>query len=85
MRLRIFSIFLSLSGLVYGQTGVTATRLSQINSTIELSYNGYVEQAISDLVSNKDNKTGELLGKSANYLPEIEDSLYVHQQSHGIP
>ncbi|MCO4820077.1 MAG: LysM peptidoglycan-binding domain-containing protein [Bacteroidetes bacterium] len=84
MRLRVFSIFLSLSGLVYGQTGVTATRLSQINSTIELSYNGYVEQAISDLVSNKDNKTGELLGKSANYLPEIEDSLEAHQLPHEL-
>ncbi len=84
MRLRILFSFLFLSVLAYSQTGVTATRLSQINSTIELSYNGYVEQAIADLVVNKDNKSGELLGKSALYLPEIEDSLEAHQLPHEL-
>jgi membrane-bound lytic murein transglycosylase D len=61
------------------QSGVTATRLAKINTKIELSYNGYVQQAISDLVENKQNKTAELLGKSAIYLAEIEDSLEAHQ------
>ena len=68
-----------MSGFAHAQTGVTAKRLAEINATIELSYNGYVEQAIKDLVANKDNKTADLLGKSAHYLPDIEDSLEAHQ------
>jgi len=79
MRLVIVGVYMVWSMSVAAQSGVTATRLAKINSNIALSYNGYVQQAITDLVENKDNKTAELLGKSALYLPEIEDSLEAHK------
>jgi len=79
MRLVIVGVYMVWSMSVAAQSGVTATRLAKINSNIALSYNGYVQQAITDLVENKDNKTAELLGKSALYLAEIEDSLEAHK------
>lgn len=79
MRLVFVSIWIIGSVTAWAQSGVTATRLASIHSNIELSYNGYVQEAITDLIENKDNKTADLLGKSAIYLPEIEDSLEAHQ------
>lgn len=84
MRSILVSFCMVWSLSVLAQSGVTATRLANINSKIELSYNGYVQQAISDLVENKENKTAELLGKSAIYLPEIEDSLEAHKLPHEL-
>ncbi|MFT5511765.1 MAG: membrane-bound lytic murein transglycosylase D [Bacteroidia bacterium] len=79
MRTLLLTTCILLSGLVKAQSGITATRLAKINSPIELSYNGYVEEAIGELTANKDNKTSQILGKSAAYLAEIEDSLEAHQ------
>ncbi|MFT5723768.1 MAG: membrane-bound lytic murein transglycosylase D [Bacteroidia bacterium] len=79
MRIIIAFICLALATNSFAQSGVTAKRLASINTQIELSYNGYVQLAITDLTDNKDEKTAALLGKSAIYLSEIEDSLEAHQ------
>lgn len=81
MRLATAMLVSFLSTFVMGQTAETARRLSALNLEVPLTYNGYVQQAIDDLLENKNGLTEEILGKSSLYLPDVEDSL----RKYGLP
>lgn len=78
MRILIFTIGIFVSTYLSAQTGTVKDQLGKLQTVVPLTHNAKVQQSIDDLIANKDGRTEMILGKSAAYLSEIEDSLNAH-------
>ncbi len=81
MRPLFVYLALFLNAVAFGQSSEITARLDALNATVSLVNNEYVQNAIDVQVANKNNHTNELLGYSALYLKDVEDSL----EQHGLP
>ena len=81
--MRPLFVYLALLGssLASGQNNEFASRLESLNTTVKLANNEFVQRAIDVQIENKNNRTNKVLGYSALYLIDIEDSL----EKHGLP
>jgi peptidoglycan lytic transglycosylase D len=80
---RIFPIWITLifSVCANAQIELVAKRLNQLQMNVPLSYNTQVGDAIDHLLLNDQSKTAIIIGKSAVYLKQIEDTF----TSYGLP